>query len=97
MARKKHAELTKEQLRGIRVAMKYSKADMARVLGWPYRTYQDRESGARGISGAQKFCVLRAYAKDRRFFAELPARIDAAIEKEFPNGIPSEPDADFDI
>lgn len=76
-----------EELKRIRIEMKFGVCDMYRTLGLPRRTYQDYEAGKRGIPEDVARRVREAHRRDREFMAGLPARIDAAIEREFPGGV----------
>lgn len=70
--------------------MHYDMTSMAAVLGWPYRTYQDRELGNRGIPDYAAKQVLEAQQREREVLAEIMQKINLDIDKRYPLGIPSE-------
>ncbi|MDA8428913.1 MAG: hypothetical protein M0T70_06620 [Geobacteraceae bacterium] len=79
--------MSAEECKRLRQEMKFGVCDMYRTLGLPRRTYQDYESGRRGIPQDVAAQIREAHRRDREFMAGLPARIDAALKREFPGGI----------
>lgn len=58
--------MSPEELREARETARLDKKSMALSLGWPYRTYQDREYGRRGIpqdAADQVHAVVRRQAE----------------------------------
>ena len=77
-------------LRWIRLQMKFAPRDMYGTLGLPRRTYQDYESGERGIPAKLAAQIRQVFKRDREFMAGLPNRVDANLKRQFPGGmIPS--------
>lgn len=83
--------MTKEQMREIRMDMRFSLRDLAAVMGIKYRTLQNYEGGQRAIP--QEFAdALRAeQIKERRIKAELIVAQAERLDREYPNGIRSLP------
>lgn len=81
--------MTAAELKAMRLEMKFDKASLALTLSVPYRTLQDYESGARGISDSFADKMRAAHAKDRAFMAGLPDRVEQELQRTFPHGIPS--------
>ena len=83
--------MTSDELKALREEMHLDKRSMALILEVPYRTYQDREYGKRGIPNDFAEKVIEAHRKDRAFMASIADRIDADLAKQYPGGfIPSE-------
>lgn len=60
------------------------------VLNIPRRTYQDYETGRRSIPEDIATRIREAHRKDREFMTNLPGRIHASLDNEYPGGmIPS--------
>jgi DNA-binding transcriptional regulator YiaG len=78
------------QLQLIRQEIGFAPRHMYLHLGIPRRTYQDYESGRRGIPDSVKDAVIAELKWYRAFIAGMPARVDQAAQEEFPYGIPSE-------
>lgn len=57
--------MTPEQLAAARRALGMNRAEMARTLRTPYRTYQDWESGKRPIPGVVAVAMDLLVEKDR--------------------------------
>jgi len=83
-------------LRWIRRQMLFEPRKMRAVLvppgcdPMPRRTYQDYEAGNRGIPADLASRIREIYRRDREHMAGIGARIDAALDREFPGGmIPS--------
>lgn len=74
-------------LKWIRIQIKFKPRDMYRHLGLPRRTYQDYESGERGIPPEVADKVRRTFEWNTRFIREMTQRIDKVLEEEFPGGI----------
>jgi len=75
------------ELKRLRREMRYGPCDMYRALGLPRRTYQDYESGRRSIPQNVADAARAAHRRDREFMAALPARIGAALDRDYPGGI----------
>jgi transcriptional regulator with XRE-family HTH domain len=77
------------ELRTIRLHVGFSIREMAAVLNLKPPTYQKYEDGTRTLPDD----VLESARDTKRniddFMAGMPARIDARIDAEFPNGIVS--------
>lgn len=84
---KKRTHMTGEELRLLRLEMKVGPCDMYRLLGLPRRTYQDYEAGRRSIPLEVAIKARAAHRRDREFMANLPAKIFAALDRQFPGGI----------
>ncbi|KAB0665643.1 helix-turn-helix transcriptional regulator [Oryzomonas japonica] len=78
------------RLKEAREKMGYSMAELAECLGIHKATWQGYEIGRRRCPYAVLRQVVTIRKKDRAFFAELPARLDVLIDKDFPHGIPPE-------
>lgn len=85
--RQKRTHMTSTELRQIRTEVRFAPRDMRRVLGLPRRTYQDYESGRRGIPRAVADSAREVLRRNREFMARLPALITAAVERDFPGGV----------
>lgn len=85
--RQKRTHMSGDELKRLRREMRYGVCDMYAVLGLPRRTYQDYESGRRGIPQDVAAKARELHRRDREFMAGLPARIGAAIDRQFPGGI----------
>lgn len=90
--REKRTHMAADELKRIRLAMKFAPRDMCATLGLPRRTYQDYEAGKRGIPAKLATLIREMFNRDREFMATINDRVDAAAKKKFPNGIPSEVD-----
>ena len=90
-----HTVLTKKDKKCMRIKeareeLRFSFREMAQALGIPASTFQSYHDGRRPVPFAVLLRVERLRRKVRRFMAGLPARVDARLAVEFPNGIPSE-------
>jgi transcriptional regulator with XRE-family HTH domain len=81
--------MTAPELKAIRVAIGWDKRSLALELGIAYRTMQDYEAGLRRIPEHIAVKMVELEDKDREWRRTLPARIDARIDAEFPQGIMS--------
>lgn len=77
------------QLKNIRIAMNLDIKSMSTLLGWPYRTYQDRELGNRRIPDKAAAQVLALQSRERETTAAVIAKIRGMIDLQFPAGIQS--------
>jgi hypothetical protein len=84
--------MTASELKSIRTSMKLNIAAMSQILGWPYRTYQDRELGNRGIPSDAARQVIDAQRRDTETMTRINRMIAADIDRRFPSGILSEPE-----
>lgn len=75
-------------MRTIRVEMGYSMQEFAELLGLKKSTYQGYESGRRPTPSHVMRAARDAQSRERRFFRDLPKRVDAAL-----NGRPVPNDA----
>lgn len=87
MSRKKARSMLPAELIAIRESLGYQQADMARFLGWPERTYEDREAGRRGIPADAAEWVRSAPARDAAGMDRLRGWIKNRIAADFPTGI----------
>jgi transcriptional regulator with XRE-family HTH domain len=82
--------ITKEELRALRHEIKFDMRSFATCLGIPASTYQRYEDGTAAIPER----IVRAAYELRQinvtFMQGLPARVDAKVAEEFPNGFMSE-------
>lgn len=85
--RQKRTHMSAEECRRLRQEMKCGVCDMYRALGLPRRTYQDYESGRRGIPAHVAAQIRAIHQRDREFMAGLPARIEARVLRDFPGGV----------
>jgi hypothetical protein len=85
--RQKRTHMSGAELKRLRREMKYRPCDMWLTLGLPRRTYQDYEAGLRGIPQEVAAAVREAHRRDREFVANLPTRIGAILDRDFPDGI----------
>lgn len=85
--RQKRTHMSGEELKRLRREMKYRPCDMWLTLGLPRRTYQDYEVGLRGIPQEVADAARAAHRRDREFVANLPTRIGAILDRDFPDGI----------
>lgn len=82
--------MTATELKSIRESMNLDIVSMAIVLGWPYRTYQDRELGNRGIPDYAVNQVLLAQQRECEAMTRILGKVSADIDRAFPYGIASE-------
>lgn len=85
--RQKRTHMSGTELKRLRQEMKYQPRDMYLTLGLARRTYQDYEAGRRGIPQDVAAAVRKAHKRDREFMANLPTRIGAILDRDFPDGI----------
>jgi transcriptional regulator with XRE-family HTH domain len=73
-------------MRKIRLAMRYSIAEFAELLGLKKATYQGYESGRRPLPKEVLKNAQAAQKREVKFFKGLPARVDSALKgKPTPN------------
>jgi hypothetical protein len=84
--------MTSEQLKTTRISWGYSQPLVARLLETPLRTYQDWESGKGRIPGIIAVTLGLLKERDERITAEIIERMRQKILKDYPAGIPSEPE-----
>ena len=85
--RQKRTHMSSAECKRLRREMGCAPCDMYRLLGLPRRTYQDYESGRRGIPQGIAAQIREAHRRDREFMDSLPARIETWILRDFPNGV----------
>lgn len=82
--------MTKEELRALRHEIKFDMGSVAACLGIAKSTYARYEDGSASIPER----IVRAAYELRQinitFMQGLPARVDAKVNEEYPNGIRSE-------
>lgn len=83
-------DMNGKMLKSIRTAMNLDVVSMALLLGWPYRTYQDRELGNRGIPQYAAQQVLDAQERDRSTMTRIMTQIAADIDRKYPGGLLSQ-------
>ncbi len=84
--RKVHA-MSKEEMRAIRLDMRFSLRDLAAVTQIPYRTLQDYEGGQRPIPSRVATLLKTEQIKCIQIRAEVFAGIDEDLSRSYPNGI----------
>ena len=82
--------MTSRELKDLRVGIGFSMADIAACLGVPKSTYARYEDGTAAVPSGIKRAAVELRQINETFMAELPARVDARLAEEWPNGIPSE-------
>lgn len=87
--REKRTHMTGEELKRIRLAIKFDPRDMCAVLVLPRRTYQDYEAGKRSIPESVANAAREAHRRNIDFMKRLPKIIDTRIKAQYPNGISS--------
>jgi predicted transcriptional regulator len=80
------------ELKQIRYMMRFDPRDMCATLGLKRRTYQDYEAGKRKIPQDVAARIRETYRLDCQHMNTIDQRVDAAVKKKYPNGIPSEVD-----
>lgn len=80
-------KMTANQLKSIRISMGMDIKSMAIMLGWPYRTYQDRELGNRGIPAKAVAEVYVVQERDRKLMLRIKNKIETIIDAQYPTGI----------
>lgn len=75
------------ELRAIRFAIGFSIREMAAELKLKPATYQKYEDGSRALPEEVLMGARETKQKVDDYMTTMPARIDARIEAEFPNGI----------
>jgi hypothetical protein len=82
--------MTREELRNLRLRIKFDVRSMALCVGVPASTYQRYEDGSAAVPLQVERAALELEQINTTFIQGLPRRVDAAIEIEFPKGIRSE-------
>jgi DNA-binding transcriptional regulator YiaG len=85
--RLKRTHMTGGELRLIRLEVNLAPRDMRTLLGLCRRTYQDYEAGRRGIPREIATQAREILQRNRHYMAGLPARIAAAVTRDFPDGV----------
>ena len=73
--------MTKEQMKSIRLEMRFSLRDLAAVTGIPYRTLQDYEGGQRSIPDEVAALLHDLLAEQEQIREEVFAGIEARDRK----------------
>jgi hypothetical protein len=76
-------------LEEIRRGMRFDKRMMARILGLPYRTYQDYSYGKRSVPERVLVAAKDAAKRDKDVMAQIIREVVMSIDRQFPQGIPS--------
>lgn len=84
--------MTKEEMKQLRNDMRFGLVDLAAVTKIPYRTLQDYEAGKRSIPPHVAELLRKEAAKEKRIKKWFYKKMERDIAKEFPNGIPFEPE-----
>jgi len=71
--------MTPKELEAARRTLGLNKAEMARSLRTPYRTYQDWEAGERPIPGVCQVAVELLLKKDAWFMATIMDRVEKKL------------------
>lgn len=66
-------------MRNIRLQMNYSIRDFAELLGVPFGTYCNYESGRRPTPPHIFEAAQEAHRREKEFFKRLPKRVDKAL------------------
>jgi DNA-binding transcriptional regulator YiaG len=89
-------QMTAEDFRRVRTEeLKFSQADLARVLRTPLRTLQDWERGVSRIPGVAVVALGLLVEKEERVMARIVSDIERRVDRQFPQGIDGELSADF--
>lgn len=83
---KVHA-IHKEQMKAIRIEMRFSLRDLAAVTGISYRTLQDYEGGQRSIPDEVAVLLHDLLAEQEQIREEIFAGIEARVDNWFLNRI----------
>jgi transcriptional regulator with XRE-family HTH domain len=89
--------MTSEELKTTRKSWGYSQPEFAALLQTPLRTYQDWESGRGRIPGIMRVTLGLLLERDERITAKILGAIQTRITKDYPNGIPSEPEPEEEL
>jgi hypothetical protein len=82
--------MTHTELRAIQDEIKFDAPSMALCLEVSARCYRNYLYGVNAIPQTVERAAKELLQINRTFVIEMPARIDARIDREFPNGIISE-------
>jgi transcriptional regulator with XRE-family HTH domain len=82
--------MTADNLKELRHNIKFDMRSMATCLGIPLSTYQRYEDGTAAVPDRIERAALELEQINVAFMADLPARVDARIEREYPHGFMSE-------
>lgn len=88
---KKCTHMTAAELKTLRREMGLNLRSMSFSLDMPYRTYQDYEYARRSIPQEVAISVRELYKRDRQWMADFKRRLNADLDRTYPNGIPSAP------
>ncbi len=82
--------MTPAQLKTIRKTVRLSQVELAEMLQTSVRTYQDWEGGRGRIPGIMAVTLGLLMERDEKVTKTVLAKIAARIERDCPEGIPSE-------
>lgn len=86
----------KTEFRNMRELMRFSLAELSRVVGIPYRTLQDYEYGKRRIPSRVADLMRRELKRSQQIRRQVLACIDSRIDRELPERFISEADDDLE-
>jgi hypothetical protein len=86
----KTVEPLSQELRQIREAVKFDLPSMAAVLGLPYTTYRNYEYGHRPVPDDVIAAARQFQKDDRTVMRDIRRMIEKNIDRQYPQGIPSE-------
>lgn len=95
MARTKSSDRQQNCMREIRERLSLDLPTMASMLGLPYNTYRSYEYGHRPVPTDVITKAQQIERQQRDWFVGWKRRMEAAIARQYPNGIVSEIDPDF--
>jgi hypothetical protein len=78
--------MTPEELKGLRLEMRYDLASLSYLLVIPYRTLQDYEAGKRGIPASFAEKMKAAHKADRDYMRRAARRLDKEFTRMYPRG-----------
>lgn len=87
--------MTNTELLDIRKRIKFDMSSMSVCLGIPKSTYQRYENGSAKVPDNIARAAKELEQINVTFMADLPARVDERVRREFPHGIMSEVAAEF--
>jgi len=81
--------MKKQELKEIRLKIKFDMDSFATCIGIPKSTYARYEDGSATVPERVERAALELEQINKTFIEGLPGRVDARIAKDFPKGIPS--------
>lgn len=82
--RQKRTHMSGQELKRLRLEMKFAPRDMCDILPLNRRTYQDYEAGKRGIPAGLAARIRELHQRDREFIAGIGDRVEAIERGEEP-------------